>query len=94
MGVYIICVFALVAPVKVLNMTLGNGVLRSGGKTAYIAILDSIGTWCIGVPLGLLSAFVFNLPIWWIYFILSLEECFRLIVGLIIFRSRKWMGVL
>lgn len=94
MGVYIICVFALFAPVKVLNMTLGSGVLRSGGKTAYIAVLDSIGTWCIGVPLGLISAFVLNLPIWWIYFLLSLEECFRLIVGLFIFRSKKWMGVL
>ena len=94
MSVYIILVFALVAPVKVLNMTLGSGVLRSGGKTAYIAVLDSIGTWCIGVPLGILAAFYLNLPIWWVYFLLSLEECFRLAAGLFIFKSRRWMGQL
>ena len=74
--------------------TLGSGVLRSGGKTAYIAVLDSIGTWCIGVPLGILSAFYLNLPIWWVYFLLSLEECFRLAAGLFIFKSRRWMGQL
>ena len=73
-------------------MTLGNGILRSGGKTHFIALIDIFGTWCIGVPLGLIAAFVLNLPIWLIYFTLSLEECVRLLIGLIIFKSRKWMG--
>ena len=94
MAIYIICIFALFAPVKVLNMTLGNGILRSGGKTHFIALIDIFGTWCIGVPLGLIAAFVLNLPIWLIYFTLSLEECIRLLIGLVIFKSRKWMGIL
>ena len=32
---YILVVFALVSPVKVQNMVLGGGILRSGGKKIY-----------------------------------------------------------
>jgi Na+-driven multidrug efflux pump len=54
-------------------------------------VIDMIGTWVFGVPLGLLSAFVFRLPIAAVYFILSMEECIRVIISLVIFRNRKWM---
>ena len=56
--------YAVIAPpFKIQNMILGGGIVRSGGKTRYIMIIDLIGTWGFGVPLGLLSAFVFRLPI-------------------------------
>lgn len=90
----IMAVFALIAPVKVQNMILGGGILRSGGKTGYVMTVDFIGTWLFGVPLGLLAAFVWNLSIPWVYFILSLEECVRLLISVFIFRSRRWMGSL
>ena len=54
--------------------------------------IDIFGTWGVGVPLGLLSAFTFSLPIWWVYFILTTEECVRLLTGFLVFRTRKWMG--
>ncbi len=60
---YILVVFALVSPVKVQNMVLGGGILRSGGKTKYIMWIDFMGTWLFGVPLGYLGAFVLNLGI-------------------------------
>ena len=84
-------VFAIVSPVKVLNMILGGGILRSGGKTRIIMVIDIIGTWGFGVPLGCLSAFVFELPIAYVYFILSLEEVVRLVISFVVFRKRKWM---
>ena len=83
--------FALIAPVKVLNMILGGGIIRSGGKTKYVMWIDMIGTWGFGVPLGLLSAFVWNLSIPYVYFILSLEECVRLGISLLVFRRKNWM---
>lgn len=82
--------YALVAPVKVQNMILG-GILRSGGRTTYVMIIDLIGTWIFGVPLGLLAAFVLHLPIAAVYFILSMEECIRVIISLVIFKKKKWM---
>lgn len=84
-------VFAIVSPVKLLNMILGGGILRSGGKTRIIMVIDIIGTWGFGVPLGCLSAFVFELPIAYVYFILSLEEVVRLVISFVVFRKRKWM---
>lgn len=86
--------FAVLAPVKVANMILGGGVVRSGGKTTYIMVIDIVGTWLVGVPLGLLTAFLFRLPAEWVYFILSQEELVRLGMTLIVFRRRGWMNSL
>lgn len=87
----ILIAFAVIAPVKVQNMILGGGIIRSGGKTKYIMVVDFIGTWLFGVPLGLLGAFVRKLPIPWVYFILSLEEVVRLVISLVLFRKKIWM---
>ena len=90
----ILFAYAMVAPFKIQNMIVGGGILRSGGKTKYVMYIDLIGTWIFGVPLGLLSAFVWNFSIPYVYFILSLEECVRFAITLVIFKSRKWMNVL
>lgn len=90
-AVQLLIVFAIVSPVKVQNMILGGGIIRSGGKTKYLMWIDILGTWGFGVPLGLLSAFVFKLPITWVYFILSMEECIRLIISIVVFKRKKWM---
>ena len=83
--------YAIIAPFKVLNMILGGGIIRSGGKTKYVMIIDLIGTWVFGVPLGLFAAFVLKLPIPYVYFILSLEECIRFGISLVVFRRKNWM---
>ena len=87
----LLIVIAIIAPVKVLNMILGGGIIRSGGKTKYTMWIDIIGSWGLGVPLGLLAAFVWKLPIEYVYFILSMEECVRLGISFIVFRKKKWM---
>ena len=89
--VQILCAYALVAPFKVLNMILGGGIIRSGGRTKYVMYIDIIGTWIFGVPLGFLAAFVLKLPIPYVYFILSLEECIRFAISVGVFRRKKWM---
>lgn len=90
----ILIAFAVIAPVKVQNMILGGGIIRSGGKTKYDMAVGFIGTWLFGVPLGLLAAFVWKLSIPWVYFILSLEEVVRLLLSLILFRRKIWMDQL
>ena len=87
----ILTAYALVAPFKVLNMIAGGGIIRSGGKTNYVMFIDMIGTWVFGVPLGLLSAFVWKLPIPYVYFLLSLEECVRFTITVFILRGKRWM---
>ena len=87
----ILVAYALVVPFKVMNMILGGGIIRSGGQTQYSMAIDLIGTWGFGVPLGLLAGFVLKLSIPYVYFILSLEECVRFAISLVIFRKRLWM---
>ncbi|MBU3848932.1 MAG: MATE family efflux transporter [Candidatus Treponema excrementipullorum] len=87
----ILYAYALVAPFKVLNMILGGGIIRSGGRTKYVMYIDIIGTWIFGVPLGFLAAFVLKLPIPYVYFILSLEECIRFAISVGVFRKKKWL---
>ncbi len=87
----ILVAYALVVPFKVMNMILGGGIIRSGGQTQYSMAIDLIGTWGFGVPLGLLAGFVLKLSIPYVYFILSMEECVRFAISLVIFRKRLWM---
>lgn len=91
LGKILLVVFALYAPVKVENMILGGGIIRSGGNTKVIMIIDIIGTWGIGIPLCFLAAYVFEWGIVGVYALLTTEEIFRLVVSLVIFKRRKWM---
>ena len=91
LGKILLVIFALYAPVKVENMILGGGIIRSGGNTKIIMVIDIVGTWCIGIPLCLLAAYTFNWGIVGVYTLLTTEEIFRLVVSLIIFKKRKWI---
>ena len=87
----LLLVFAVMSPIKVLNMILGGGIVKSGGQTKVVMMIELIGTWGVGVPLALVSAYIWKLPISWVYFLLSMEECVRLLLTWIIFLRRSWM---
>lgn len=90
----LLVVFAVLAPFKVQNMILGGGIIRSGGMTRYVMWIDLMGTWLLGVPLGLLAAFALRLDVVWIYAVIGFEEIVRWLVSVGLFRSRKWMVTL
>lgn len=88
---YLVYALALVIFAKILNMILAGGILRSGGNTKYTFAIDCIGTWMFGVPLAYLGAFVWKLPVYWVYFILSQEEVVRLLIAGCVFGREGWM---
>jgi putative MATE family efflux protein len=88
----ILRLFALVLWVKVSNMIMGNGILRSGGDTRFVMMMDTMGMWMIGVPLGVVSAFVFKLPFPLVYLLVSLEEVVRMVFMLHRTGSGKWLN--
>ena len=88
----IIYVLAAYLIVKISNMIIAGGVLRSGGKTKYTLYIDMLGTWMFGVPLGFIGAFVLKWPIEAVYALLSFEEVVRLIITLIVFKKKIWMN--
>jgi putative MATE family efflux protein len=87
----IIWIFSGVLWIKVSNMIMLGGVLRSGGQTKYTLFLDMLGTWGIGIPLGLLGAFALKLPLPAVYAMITLEEGVRLVLGMRRVASGKWM---
>ncbi len=73
------------------NMVLYVGIFRSGGDTHFAFLFDVGSIWLVGVPLALLGAFVFHLPIYWIYLLVMGDEINKFIFGLRRYRSNKWI---
>jgi Na+-driven multidrug efflux pump len=76
--------------VKVGNMIVAGSVLNAGGETRLVLLMETTATWLIGVPTALVAAFVLDLPLYWVYLLLSVEEAVRLGVGVARLRSRRW----
>ncbi|MGN0400433.1 MAG: MATE family efflux transporter [Blautia sp.] len=87
----ILIIFALYAPIKVQNMILGGGIIRSGGNTKIIMMIDIFGTLAVGIPLCLSAAYVWKLSVVWVYGILSAEEIVRFVITVVMFRKKHWM---
>lgn len=77
--------------VRISNMTLIVGILRSGGDTRFGLLLDIGTVWAIGVPLALLGAFVLHLPVYWVYLMVMSEEVIKYVWALRRFHSGRWM---
>jgi len=78
--------------VRVFNFTMIVGILRSGGDTKFGLIMDIGGVWLISVPLVFISGLLWKLPVHWVYLLVSMEEVFKLFIGLGRFISRKWIN--
>lgn len=87
----LLIIFAIYAPVKVENMILGGGIIKSGGDTKTIMMIDIAGTWLIGIPLCLFAVYVLKWDIAGTYALLTMEEVARFAVTWVMFQRRKWM---
>ena len=56
-----------------------------------LMFLDTSGVWAIGVPLAFLGALVWKLPIYTVYALVLLEEVYKMILGYIRYRQKKWL---
>ena len=73
------------------NTTLIAGVFRAGGDSRFGFICDVIDMWVYAVPLGFLAAFVFKLPVMWVYFLLCTDEFVKWPWVIRHYRSDKWL---
>lgn len=77
---------------QAMNTLLIAGIFRAGGNSRFGLICDTVVMWVISVPLGFLSAFVFNLPPMIVYFILCLDEFWKIPAVIRHYRSKKWLN--
>lgn len=73
------------------NTTLIAGIFRAGGDSRFGFICDLVDMWCYAVPLGFLAAFVFKLPVLWVYFLLCTDEFVKWPWVIRHYKSYKWL---
>lgn len=78
--------------IRASNHTIVIGILRSGGDTRFSLVLDGLVIWLIGVPFTAAGAFLFHLPIYFVYALTLSEEITKFSIGLRRYFSRKWIN--
>lgn len=78
--------------VRVNNMTIVVGILRAGGDTRFSMVLDGFIIWIVGVPMAYLGAFVWHLPVYFVYLCAMSEEATKWVLGVNRYFSRKWIN--
>ncbi len=74
------------------NTTLIAGVFRAGGDSRFGFICDTIDMWVYAVPLGFIAAFVLDLPVMVVYFLLCTDEFVKWPWVIKHYRSGKWLN--
>ena len=74
------------------NHTIIIGILRSGGDTRYSLILDGLVIWLVGVPFTAAGAFLFHLPVYFVYALTLTEEVTKFSLGVRRYFTRKWIN--
>lgn len=86
-----ITAFALYMPVRMLNCLIIVAILRSGGDTKAALFLDVSSVWLIGIPMAVLGGLVLHLPIYLVYIMITTEEIYKFIFGMLRYRKKKWL---
>lgn len=67
------------------------GIFCSGGDTKFGLKCDAVVMWCITVPLGMISAFVWKLPVVWVFFIVNLDELLKVPAAYLHYKKYLWV---
>jgi len=89
-GKQIIIIMALVLPIRMFNMTTMMGILRSGGDTKYVLMIDASCMWGLGVPMAAFCGLALKLPFEYVYPLMMIEELVKMTWSYIRVRSGKW----
>lgn len=73
------------------NTALIAGIFRAGGDSKFGFFCDTIDMWCYAVPLGFLAAFVLDLPVLVVYFLLCTDEFVKWPWVIKHYKSGKWL---
>lgn len=77
---------------QAMNTLLIAGIFRAGGNTKFGMICDTITMWGVSVPLGFITAFVLKWPPMVVYFVLCLDEFWKIPAVYKYYKSYKWLN--
>jgi MATE family, multidrug efflux pump len=87
----VLIIMSIALFVKVSNMILIVGILRAGGDARVSALIDVGTLWLVGLPAATLGAFVFGLPVYWVYALTILDEICKVMIASWRMISKKWI---
>lgn len=85
-------IISFIFVIRFLGMVIIVGILRGAGDARSSLIIEGLTMWFIGVPLTIMGAFLFKLPVHLVYALAILEEVVKFILGLMRLKSRKWIN--
>lgn len=83
---------SLIFIVRFVGLVIIVGILRGAGDARSALVIEGFTMWCIGVPLTIMGAFLFKLPVHLVYALAILEEVAKSILGLMRLKSGKWIN--
>ena len=87
----IMTIFAFVTIFCSVNLGLLMGALRGAGDTKFCMTAEVGCLWCISIPLGLITAFIFGLPVPVVFFCMKTDEIIKTFLVLWRMRGNRWL---
>ena len=76
---------------QAMNSILTKGVLRGGGDTKFLMVADIFFLWAVSIPLGYFAGIVWQVPPFWIYFCLKIDQVLKAVWCIFRLNSGKWI---
>ena len=86
-----LCVCSYYIVGKSINSTVIAGIFCAGGDTKFGLICDIITMWVVVVPIGLIGAFVLELPVPLVYILLNTDEIIKLPAVYKHYKKYRWI---
>lgn len=88
-GMLLVCAYYVIG--KTLNSITVGGIFPAGGDSRFGMVCDAVTIWAIVIPLGMLAAFVWRLPVMVVYVILNIDEMFKIPAVVAHYRTYRWL---
>lgn len=82
---------ALIVVFQAMNSIMTKGVLRGGGDTQFLMVADILFLWLVSIPLGAIAGLYLELPAFWIYLFLKLDQVIKAFWCIFRLRGGKWI---
>jgi Na+-driven multidrug efflux pump len=76
---------------RIFNMVLINGILRSGGDNSFCLMSDTFSQWGVGLMLTTIAIMVFDVSLITAYCIALSEEVFKAMLCFWRMHQKKWL---